>query len=58
MKKNNEKQILLAFFDILGTSQLLNIGEFHKVYDYYSDMIILCSDSHTHIAVYKPLFGK
>lgn len=58
MKRNNEKQILIAFFDILGTSQLLNTGEFQKVYDYYSDMIKLCNDSHTPITVCNPLFGK
>ncbi len=32
MDRANEKQILIAFFDILGTSQLLNTGEYHKVY--------------------------
>lgn len=58
MERINEKQILIAFFDILGTSQLLNTGEFHKVYDYYSDMIKLCNDSHTPIAICNPLFGK
>ena len=58
MKRNDEKQILIAFFDILGTSQLLNTGEFHKVYDYYSDMIKLCNDSYTPITVCNPLFGK
>ena len=36
----------------------LNTGEFQKVYDYYSDMIKLCNDSHTPIAVCNPLFGK
>lgn len=58
MNRANEKQILIAFFDILGTSQLLNTGEFHKVYNYYSDMIKLCNDSHTPIAINNPLFGK
>lgn len=58
MKRINEKQILIAFFDILGTSQLLNTGEFHKVYDYYSDMIKLCNDNYTPITVCNPLFGK
>ena len=58
MKEIEEKQILIAFFDILGTSQLLNTGEFHKVYDYYSDMIKLCNDSYTPIAICNPLFGK
>lgn len=49
IEENSEKQILMAFFDILGTSQLLNTGEFYKVYEYYSDMIQLCNDSHTPI---------
>ena len=58
MKKISEKQILIAFLDILGTSQLLNSGEFYKVYDYYSDMIKLCNDSYTPIAISNPFFGK
>lgn len=58
MERNNEKQVLIAFLDILGTSQLLNTGEFQKVYDYYSDMIKLCNESYTPIAICNPLFGK
>lgn len=58
MERINEKQILIAFFDILGTSRLLNTGELQKVYDYYSDMIELCNDSYTPIAIRNPLFGK
>lgn len=58
MKKIKEKQILIAFFDILGTSQLLNTGEFHKVYNYYSDMVKLCNDNYTPITICNPLFGK
>ena len=58
MDKANENKILIAFLDILGTSQLLNTGEFQKVYNYYSDMIDLCNDSHTPIAVCNPFFGK
>ena len=54
MKKISEKQILIVFLDILGTSQLLNSGEFYKIYDYYSDMIKLCSDSYTPIAISNP----
>lgn len=46
-----EKQILLAFFDILGTSKMLNKGDYKKVYDYYTFMAKLCSDTHTPIAV-------
>lgn len=58
MKRIEKKQVLIAFFDILGTSQLLNTGEFQKVYDYYSDMIKLCDERHTPIAIRNPLFGK
>ena len=58
MERINKKQILIAFFDILGTSRLLNTGELQKVYDYYSDMIKLCNDSYTSITVCNPLFGK
>ncbi len=58
MDRAREKQILIAFFDILGTSRLLNTGEYHKVYNYYSDMIELCNDSHTPIAIRNPFFGK
>lgn len=46
-----EKQILLAFFDILGTSKMLNKGDYQNVYDYYTFMAKLCSDTHTPIAV-------
>lgn len=46
-----EKQILLAFFDILGTSKMLYKGDYQKVYDYYTFMAKLCSDTHTPIAV-------
>lgn len=49
--KNAEKQILMAFFDILGTSKMLNQGDFQTVYDYYAFMSKLCSDTHTPIAV-------
>lgn len=58
IEENSDKQILMAFFDILGTSRLLNTGEYHKVYEYYSDMIQLCNDTHTPITVCNPLFGK
>lgn len=58
MERIDEKLVLIAFFDILGTSQLLNTGELQKVYDYYSDMIKLCNDSYTPIAICNPLFGK
>lgn len=48
---DKEKQILMAFFDILGTSKMLNDGNFKSVYDYYTFMANLCSDTHTPIAV-------
>lgn len=51
MNVNEEKQILMAFFDILGTSKMLNNGDFQTVYDYYTFMANLCSDTHTPIAV-------
>lgn len=49
--KKEEKPILMAFFDILGTSKLINKGDFQIVYDYYEFMSKLCSDTHTPIAV-------
>lgn len=58
IESDNEKNILLAFFDILGTSKLLNDGEYQKVYDFYSEMVKLCSDSQTPIAIRNPLYGK
>jgi len=57
-EKAKEKTIFLAFFDILGTSVLLNNGEYQKVYDFYSEMVNLCNDSHTPIAIHNPLYGK
>lgn len=53
--KKEEKQILMAFFDILGTSKMLNKGDFQTVYDYYTYMAKLCSDTHTPIAVVNHL---
>lgn len=32
--KKEEKQILMVFFDILGTSKMINKGDFQTVYDY------------------------
>ena len=58
MDMNNEKVIVLAFFDILGTSKLLNEGKYDKVYEYYQDMVELCNSSHTPIAVHNPFYGK
>ena len=40
----NEKNIALAFFDILGTSEKIRRGEYQKVYDFYSYMVDLCSE--------------
>lgn len=58
MLKSKEKNIVLAFFDILGTSKLLNDGKYDKVYDFYLEMIKLCCDSRTPIAVRNPMYGK
>ena len=55
---DNEINIMLAFFDILGTSKLLNDGKYDKVYEYYQDIIHLCNSSHTPIVVHNPLYGK
>lgn len=52
-----EKQIVLAFFDILGTSKMLNNGNYQTVYDYYDFMAKLCSDTHTPIAVVNHMYG-
>lgn len=52
-----EKQIVLAFFDILGTSKMLNNGNYQTVYDYYAFMAKLCSDTHTPIAVVNHMYG-
>lgn len=48
MKKNNipeEKEIILAFFDILGSSKRLMDNEYQKVYEFYNYMVKLCSDT-------------
>lgn len=43
-KRAEEKNIALAFFDILGTSEKINHGQYDKVYDFYSYMVDLCSE--------------
>ena len=40
---NKEKNITLAFFDILGTSDKIKDDQYKKVYDFYSYMVDLCS---------------
>lgn len=60
---NNEnaketKNIVLAFFDILGISKLLNNGSYQKVYDFYLEMVKLCSDARIPIAIQNPLYMK
>lgn len=40
---NKRKNIVLAFFDILGTSQKIKSGHYDKIYDFYSYMADLCS---------------
>lgn len=46
MDKSNiqEKDIALAFFDILGTSEKIRCGQYDKVYDFYSYMVDLCAE--------------
>ncbi len=39
-----EKNIALAFFDILGTSEKIIRGQYDKIYDFYSYMVDLCSE--------------
>lgn len=41
--KNKQKNIALAFFDILGTSEKIKCGQYNKVYDFYSYMANLCA---------------
>lgn len=41
--KVEEKNIALAFFDILGTSEKIRCGQYDEVYDFYSYMVDLCS---------------
>lgn len=39
-----EKNIALAFFDILGTSEKIRCGQYEKVYSFYSYMVNLCAE--------------
>lgn len=39
-----EKNIVLAFFDILGTSEKIRNGQYDEVYSFYSYMVKLCSE--------------
>ena len=39
-----KKNIALAFFDILGTSETIERGHYNKVYNFYSYMVKLCSE--------------
>lgn len=47
-----EKEIVLAFFDILGSSKRLMNNEYQKVYEFYQYMVKLCSD--TEVALSTP----
>lgn len=40
-----EKEIVLAFFDILGSSKRLMNNEYQKVYEFYQYMVKLCSET-------------
>lgn len=53
-----EKRIALAFFDILGTSKRLINNELQKVYEYYEQMAMLCSDNTIPIIIENNLYGK
>lgn len=46
-----EKHIILAFFDILGTASRLLEGKFQEVYDFYDCMVKLCSDEWVPMAI-------
>lgn len=54
----SEKNIALAFFDILGTSKRLNSSELQSVYEYYEQMVKLCSDTMVPIIIENTLYGK
>ncbi len=41
----DEKEIILAFFDILGSSKRLMNNEYQKVYEFYQYMVKLCSET-------------
>lgn len=53
-----QKNIVLAFFDILGTSKLLSSGELQRIYGYYVKMAELCSDTTVPILLKNVLYGK
>lgn len=42
--KVEEKNIALAFFDILGTSEKIRCGQYDRVYEFYSYMVDLCAE--------------
>ena len=49
--KREEKHIVLAFFDILGTANRLLDGKLQEVYNFYECMIKLCSDEWVTMAI-------
>lgn len=51
MDNRKEKEIILAFFDLLGTSKRVEKGSFQEVYDFYQYMVKLCSDEEIPMAV-------
>ena len=51
MENREEKDIILAYFDILGTSKRLEKGSLQEVYDFYQYMVKLCSDDEIPMAI-------
>ena len=43
-KPDEQKNIAIAFFDILGTAKRIYRGQYDQVYDFYSYMVKLCSE--------------
>lgn len=55
MGNNNlheSKNIVLAFFDILGTSEKIKHEQYDKVYDFYCYMVNLCSEERIPLSFY------
>lgn len=53
MSDIKEKNIALAFFDILGTSEKINNNQYNEVYEFYSYMADLCSEEQIPISFSK-----
>lgn len=55
MENNNlyeSKNIVLAFFDILGTSEKIKHEKYDRVYDFYCYMVNLCSEESIPLSFY------